>query len=139
MVTHGIVLFCEGNSSDGGNVVKKTRLKAKRRNYREALVYNHLEMVSRDLFEEHPDLVRQFIGRNAGVYALYRKGELYYVGLATGLRGRLKAHAKNRHGNSWDRFSIYLTVKDQHLREIESLLLRIANPPVTCSPTYPRL
>jgi hypothetical protein len=73
--------------------------------------------------------VREFIGRNAGIYALFRKGKLYYVGLATALRSRLKAHVKNRHGNSWDSFSIYLTIKDQHLREIEALLLRIAKPP----------
>ena len=85
--------------------------------------------MSRELFQRHPDIVRNFIGRNAGIYALYRKNKLYYVGLATALRGRLKAHGKNQHGNSWDRFSIYLTMKDQHLREIEALLLRIANPP----------
>ena len=70
--------------------------------------------------------MREFIGRNAGIYALFRKGRLYYVGLATALRSRLKAHIKNRHGNSWDSFSIYLTIKDQHMREIEALLLRIA-------------
>ncbi len=29
----------------------------------------------------------------------------------------------------WDHFSIYLTIKDQHLREIEALLLRISKPP----------
>jgi hypothetical protein len=29
----------------------------------------------------------------------------------------------------WDHFSIYLTIKDQHLREIEALLLRIGKPP----------
>jgi Restriction Enzyme Adenine Methylase Associated len=29
----------------------------------------------------------------------------------------------------WDHFSIYLTIKDQHLREIEALLLRITKPP----------
>jgi hypothetical protein len=104
------------------------RAKRHRRRKREALVHQHLENVSRELFELHPDIVRQFIGRNAGIYALYRKDKLYYVGLATGLRGRLKAHVKNRHGASWDRFSIYLTIKDQHLREIEALLLRIANP-----------
>lgn len=99
-----------------------------RRRRREALVHQHLENVSRDLLEEYPDVVRRFIGRNAGIYALYRKDKLYYVGLATGLRGRLRAHVRNRHGGSWDRFSIYLTIKDQHLREIEALLLRIANP-----------
>jgi Restriction Enzyme Adenine Methylase Associated len=59
---------------------------------------------------------------------LYKKSRLYYVGLATALRNRLKAHGKNRHGKGWDSFSIYLTIKDQHLREIEALLLRIASP-----------
>jgi hypothetical protein len=107
-------------------MAKRTR---RRRRKREALVHQHLENVSRELLERHPDIVRQFIGRNAGIYALYRKNKLYYVGLATALRFRLRAHGKNRHGNSWDTFSIYLTIKDQHLREIEALLLRIASPP----------
>ena len=102
--------------------------KRPRRRRREALVHQHLENVSRKLLEEHPDVVQRFIGRNAGIYALYRKDRLYYIGLASALRGRLRAHLKNKHGNSWDRFSIYLTIKDQHLREIEALLLRIANP-----------
>lgn len=105
------------------------KVKRRRRRRREPLVYQHLENVSRELLEKHPDVVAQFIGRNAGIYALYKRNKLYYVGLATALRGRLRAHVKNRHGGSWDRFSIYLTIKDQHLREIEALLLRIANPP----------
>jgi hypothetical protein len=104
------------------------KAKRHRRRKREALVHQHLENVSRELLARHPDVVRQFIGRNAGIYALYRKDKLYYIGLATALRGRLRAHVKNRHGSSWDRFSIYLTIKDQHLREIEALLLRIAKP-----------
>ena len=104
------------------------KVKRQTRKKREPLVHQHLENVSRDLLERHPDIVKQFIGRNAGIYALYKEDKLYYVGLATGLRGRLRAHVKNRHGASWDRFSIYLTIKDQHLREIEALLLRIANP-----------
>src|SRR5262245_57342378 len=101
----------------------------KKRRRREALVHSHLERVSRDLLEQHPDIVRKFIGRNAGIYALYRKTKLYYVGLASGLSARLRHHVKDRHGQSWDRFSIYLTIKDQHIREIESLLLQIAKPP----------
>jgi hypothetical protein len=84
--------------------------------------------VSRDLLEQYPDVVRQFIGRNAGIYALYRKKRLQYVGLASKLSGRLKAHLRDRHSNAWDRFSIYLTIKDQHLKEIECLLLQIAKP-----------
>jgi hypothetical protein len=86
----------------------------------------HLENVSRELLSRHPDVVAGFIGRNVGIYALYRKKKLYYVGLATGLRGRLRAHVKNQHSGSWDRFSIYQTIKDQHLREIEALLLRMS-------------
>ena len=95
---------------------------------RDALVYALLEHVSRDLLERHPDVVPNFIGRNAGIYALYRKNRLYHVGLATALRGRLRAHGKNRHGGNWDSFSIYLTIKDQHLREIEAMMLRLASP-----------
>ncbi|MBX3518467.1 MAG: hypothetical protein KF835_00440 [Xanthobacteraceae bacterium] len=101
----------------------------KRKGKREALVHQHLENVSRELLESHPDIVREFIGRNAGIYALYRRSKLYYVGLATALRWRLKAHGKNKHGHAWDSFSIYLTINDQHLREIEALLHRIAKPP----------
>src|SRR5262245_25173822 len=107
----------------------RVRSKRPRRLRREALVFQHLERVSRELLVRHPHIVRQFIGRNAGVYALYRKNRLYYVGLAKTLRGRLTAHGKNRHGKQWDQFSIYLTIKDQHLREIEALLLRITRPP----------
>jgi hypothetical protein len=109
-------------------MVRVKRNRRPRRRRRDALVYAHLENVSRDLLERHRDVVRDFIGRNAGVYALYRRNRLYYVGLANALRHRLKAHVKNRHGNSWDSFSVYLTIKDQHLREIEALMLRLARP-----------
>jgi hypothetical protein len=53
---------------------------------------------------------------------------LYYVGLASDLRWRLAQHLKDHHGQSWDRFSVYLTIGDQHLRELECLILRIVKP-----------
>jgi hypothetical protein len=62
------------------------------------------------------------------LYVLYRRGKLYYVGLATNLRNRLKQHLRERHGASWDRFSVYLTIGDHHLRELETLILRIVKP-----------
>lgn len=93
---------------------------------REALVFTHLERVSKDLLLRHPDVVRDWIGHNSGVYALYRKGRLSYVGLASALLDRLLTHLKNK---KWDQFSIYLTIRDQHLREIEAILLRITRPP----------
>ena len=95
---------------------------------REALVYRHLEGVSRSLFVEHGDLVRNLIGSNQGIYALYKRDRLQYVGLASSLANRLKVHLRDRHKNSWDHFSIYFTIKDSHIKELESLLLRIARP-----------
>jgi predicted GIY-YIG superfamily endonuclease len=95
---------------------------------RAQLVCQHLENVSRSVLEEYQDIVRQYVRGRHGVYALYRKGKLYYVGLARNLRNRLKHHLKDRHGKSWDRFSVYLTIGDHHLRELESLILRIVKP-----------
>jgi hypothetical protein len=40
----------------------------------------------------------------------------------------LHHHLRDRHAQTWDSFSIYLTIGDQHLRELESLLLRIIRP-----------
>ena len=95
---------------------------------RAQLVCQHLENISRDVLEEHQDIIRQYVRGRQGVYALYRKGKLYYVGLATNLRNRLKHHLRDRHGQSWDRFSVYLTIGDHHLRELEALILRVVKP-----------
>ena len=95
---------------------------------RAQLVCQHLENISREALERHQDIIRQYARGRQGIYALYRKNKLYYVGLATNLRNRLKHHLKDRHGHSWDRFSVYLTIGDHHLRELEALTLRITKP-----------
>jgi hypothetical protein len=92
------------------------------------LVCQHLENISRNALEKHQKIIKQYVRRRNGVYALYRKEKLYYVGLAKNLRSRLKSHLHDRHGTSWDRFSVYLTIGEQHLRELESLILRIVQP-----------
>jgi len=96
---------------------------------RKPLVCQHLENVSRDVLEQHQEIVRHYVRHRQGVYALYRRGKIYYVGLASNLRSRLAHHLKDRHHDSWDRFSFYLTIGDSHLRELESLILRIIKPP----------
>ena len=93
------------------------------------LVTQYLENISREALEGHFDVLRAFMRRRNGVYALFRKGKLYYVGLASDLRGRLKGHLRKFNEKAWDSFSVYLTIGDQHLRELESLMLRIAEPP----------
>jgi hypothetical protein len=93
------------------------------------LVTQYLENISSEGFEKHADIIRKFVRGRNGVYALYRKGKLYYSGLASDLRGRLRWHLRDRHARRWDTFSVYLTIGDQHLREPESLILRVAQPP----------
>ena len=93
-----------------------------------ALVTQHLENVSREAFQQYEDIVRAHIRNRQGIYALYRRGKLYYVGLASDLRKRLKAHLRDKHGASWERFSVYLTIGDEHMRELEALILRIVKP-----------
>ena len=95
---------------------------------RTPLVCQHLENISRDALEKHQDVIRNYVRGRQGVYALYRGDRLYYVGLASNLRMRLAHHMRNRHGESWDRFSVYLTIGDSHLRELEALILRIVKP-----------
>ena len=92
------------------------------------LVCQHLEKISRKLLEEYPEVIRQFVRGRHGIYALYKGNRIYYVGLASNLRSRLRHHLHDRHEATWDRFSIYLTLSDAHLRELESLVLRISSP-----------
>ena len=95
---------------------------------RKPLVCQFLENISRTALEEYEDIIRDFVRGCHGVYALYRRKKLYYVGLASNLRNRLTQHLRDRHGQSWDRFSVYLTIGDEHMKELESLILRIVRP-----------
>ncbi len=92
------------------------------------LVRGHLERISSRAFDDYREVITKFIGRSHGVYALYKDDRLYYVGLASNLRGRIKSHLKDRHAQRWDRFSLYLVGNSDHLKELESLVLHIASP-----------
>jgi hypothetical protein len=96
---------------------------------RAQLVSQHLENVSYEALSKYQDVIQSYVRGRQGIYALYRKKELYYVGLASNLRSRLKHHLRDRHRELWDRFSVYLTIGDSHLRELESLILRTIKPP----------
>jgi hypothetical protein len=92
------------------------------------LVCQHLEHISVDALDQYQQIIGAYVRKREGVYALYRKHRLYYVGLASDLKWRLGAHLKDRLKGKWDSFSVYLTVNDQHLKELESLLLRVISP-----------
>lgn len=96
---------------------------------RSGLFTEYLERVSGKLLEdEYRPVIARMIRGHAGVYALYKGERLYYVGLATNLLGRVGQHLKDRHAKRWDRFSVYLAAADEHIKPLESLLLRIALP-----------
>src|SRR4051812_47122079 len=96
--------------------------------HRASLVCQQLENISREALEKYQAIIRNYTRKRNGVYALYKSDRLYYVGLAIDLRRRLKQHLKDKHIDAWDRFSIYITIGDNHIKEMESLLLRITRP-----------
>ncbi len=96
----------------------------------ETILEQYLESISWEAMEQYPSVIRKLIRGKSGVYALYEGDQLYYVGLASNLMGRLNGHVRDRHKGLWNRFSVYLTARsDQtHIRELEALLLRIVSP-----------
>jgi len=93
------------------------------------LVSQHLERISADVFDKYITIIKGYVGRRQGIYALYKGNRLYYVGLASNMNARLKQHLRDKHEGKWNKFSVYLTIGDTHLREIESLVLRVMQPP----------
>ena len=93
-----------------------------------SLVINRLENVSKDVFRQYFALITELVGSSPGIYALYDSGDLYYVGKSIELRKRVRQHLSDRHLASWTHFSLYLVRREEHIHEIESLLVRIANP-----------
>jgi hypothetical protein len=94
----------------------------------QGLVSAHLERINARVFEQFQDVITQLVSKRHGVYALYKSDRLYYVGLARDLKTRLKQHLKDQHAKRWDRFSLYLTHTDEHLKELETLVVHISQP-----------
>lgn len=65
----------------------------------------------------------------SGIYLLYKRNRLYYIGLAKNLYWRLLNHTKNKHKDRWDSFVIFRIGRVTYLKDIETLLLRVAAPP----------
>ena len=65
----------------------------------------------------------------SGLYFLYKRKTLYYIGLARNLYWRLVGHTKNKNKDKWDSFAIFRVGRVRYLKDIESLLLRAARPP----------
>lgn len=92
------------------------------------LILKHLEMKSADALVQFSATVSSLIQGEHGLYALYLRKRLYYVGLASDLRGRLDQHLRDKHAGKWDQFSVYVVSAAQNMRELEALILRTARP-----------
>ena len=92
------------------------------------LLKESFENISSELFSGYSDVITELIGRSAGIYALFDKNKLYYVGRATNLKSRVKQHLRDKHQKKWTHFSLYLIGFHEHIGDIESLLVRIALP-----------
>ncbi len=101
---------------------------AKKKKTSRHLVSFYIEGLHREILEKHMREIKNYSKGKNGIYALYSKKGLYYVGLASSLSGRINTHLKDRHEGLWDRFSMYLTEGTQFLKEMESLILRIVSP-----------
>lgn len=92
------------------------------------IITGYLEKVSAQIFDKYQKEITEMTKGHQGLYALYRKNKLYYVGLASNLKNRIKHHLNDKHQGKWTHFSLYIIRKSDHVKELESLLLRIAYP-----------
>jgi hypothetical protein len=102
--------------------------KKKKKSSRGLLVRAYAEDISANLLEQHGDTVKWVIGRKRGVYVLSKDGKPYYIGLATKLPSRLNHHLKDRHAGNWDRFNFYAIRSPKYVKDLESVLIRVAKP-----------
>ena len=95
--------------SDKNRLIKKYLENVKRQSYKEALGYRQ---------------------RGKGIYVLYSKDRVYYIGLSKrSIRSRIRKHAlRDRHKRKWDTFSFYQIGRTKYIKDIESLILRIIRP-----------
>ena len=93
-----------------------------------ALVKGFLEKKDREGFELLLPKYKEVIGDSSGIYALYKGRKLYYVGIAINLLNRVDWHTKDKHKNRWDKVSFFVIDKHRYSKDIETVILRIAEP-----------
>ena len=110
---------------------QKSDGKARRKPTKGALIKGVSQPLPRELLFEPTfrEELRGLMRGYSGLYVLYKRKSLYCIGLAKDLFWRLHSHTKDKHKNKWDRFAIYRIARVRYLKDIESLLLRVAEPP----------
>jgi predicted XRE-type DNA-binding protein len=108
---------------------------ARKRRRVSSLIASHLGGIKRALLEgeKRPaflDFLNQHAPAARGLYALYdKRGRLYYAGKASDLQQRLNQHLKDKHGESWDRMTLFVVSDSANVSELEGLVIATAKPP----------
>jgi len=102
----------------------------KKKHKTRAIITDYLESISAKVFKDdyYKKAVTKMIKGGQGVYALYKNDSLYYVGLAIEFKGRIKHHLRDKHAGKWNKFSLFIIRKEEHIRELESLIVHVAKP-----------
>ena len=87
-----------------------------------------LEKIHKDIFKDHRNALLKLVGKSHGVYALYKRDRLYYVGKASDLKKRVGEHLNDIHARKWTHFTAFLTSKSEDIKDIEAVLIIIADP-----------
>jgi DNA-binding MarR family transcriptional regulator len=107
----------------------------KKRRVTPSLISGHLSGIKRALLEGEKratflDFLNKALPAKQGIYALYdKKGRLYYAGKASDLARRLNQHLRDRHGESWDRMTLFHVANSANVAELEGLVVATARPP----------
>jgi len=108
---------------------RMTMEKTKKKSNKGKIIKNYQDFISIDDVNAWREIPRRK-DQGSGIYALYNNYGLYYVGLTSGSLGyRIRKHTRDRHAGKWNRYSWYQIKKIGHVKDIETILLRLTNPP----------
>ena len=109
------------------------RNKSRSKNQR-SLISSHLSGINRALLEGEKRaaflaFLNETLPARQGIYALYdKRGRLYYAGKASDLARRLNQHLRDRHGESWNRMTLFHVANSANVGELEALVVATAKP-----------
>ena len=100
----------------------------KRKSHKGMLVKGYIPAIPKEFleFSMFRDEIGGMLKDNSGVYVLYKRNKLYYVGITQNLFWRLHTHTRDRHKGKWDKFSVFIIARGAYLKDIESMIHRIS-------------
>jgi hypothetical protein len=99
-----------------------------RRKSRSKLVESYAEKLPGTVLDVFWKQFKKLIHHKSGIYVLYKNDVPHYVGKASNLSYRVRAHQNDRLRGKREAFSFYVVRRASHIKHLESLLLRIIEP-----------